>query len=402
MALLEELFPASFRGVPFLTDSTNTSGGRKTVTHEFVNSSRRNVEDLGKLLKTFNVTGVVTGANYLQDRDRLIGALEQSGKGVLSHPFFGRVEVVAKPYSVAETQRSLGEAVFTMVFELADDQVLPQPAQSSTAQVSDTATIAIDALATDVADFFSIPSGFTLANAAATSLMADISANFAKVEDLFSPVATEVAEFSSSLQEFTDDTAELLNNPSALGNDIKGLFAQTIALVTSVPDRLEVLQEFFGFNDTSDNLFAATDVGNAITAEQAQLITNEQMLTRQMRITSLVQGYNGVAQTEFTNTDELDAAQAILEAQFQAVFEDPNTPTGTREALQDVRDQAETLIQARRLTINQVLAIEIKRMPAQVLAYSLYGDLDRAQELVDLNDDSDVSHYEGIVKVLTA
>ena len=42
-----ELFPCSFRGIPFLIERHTTKSGRKTVTHEFPNSDNRFVEDLG-------------------------------------------------------------------------------------------------------------------------------------------------------------------------------------------------------------------------------------------------------------------------------------------------------------------------------------------------------------------
>ena len=39
MALLDQLSPASYKGAPFLVNRVSTSGGRKTVQHDFPNSN---------------------------------------------------------------------------------------------------------------------------------------------------------------------------------------------------------------------------------------------------------------------------------------------------------------------------------------------------------------------------
>ena len=69
MTILENLNVASFRGARFLIKSHSTSGGRKTVNHEYPNSDRRFVEDLGELQETFSIQGIIHGDNYSLDRD---------------------------------------------------------------------------------------------------------------------------------------------------------------------------------------------------------------------------------------------------------------------------------------------------------------------------------------------
>ena len=131
MPLINELDRASFRGIKFLMISGNTAGGRKTVSHEYHNADRRFVEDLGKLQRIFTVEGVITGFNYLRDREALQKALEESGAGILVHPFYGSVKVVNKGYSVTEEMTTIGEARFSMNFERADLNIFPTEADNN-------------------------------------------------------------------------------------------------------------------------------------------------------------------------------------------------------------------------------------------------------------------------------
>ena len=117
MSILDKLQRASYNGVPFLIKKATTTGGRKLATHEFVRSNIRFVEDLGLNNRTFNITGIITGFDYLEKRNNLLRELELPGQGLLQHPLYGRVLVTAFSYSNAENLQRSGEAVIEMKFE---------------------------------------------------------------------------------------------------------------------------------------------------------------------------------------------------------------------------------------------------------------------------------------------
>jgi len=94
MAWQDRYLDASFRGVPFFVDRANTSGGRKTVLHEFPERDLPFAEDLGRASRLFNVTGYIIGEDYFEQRDRLIAAcFDKSGPGILIHPYYGSLTV---------------------------------------------------------------------------------------------------------------------------------------------------------------------------------------------------------------------------------------------------------------------------------------------------------------------
>jgi len=85
----------SFRNVPFLVESESSKHGHKIAIHDYVNSNKRFVEQLGLVPSEFSIVGYVNTTeqqgNARDRRDALIDALNQTGSGILSHPYFGVV-----------------------------------------------------------------------------------------------------------------------------------------------------------------------------------------------------------------------------------------------------------------------------------------------------------------------
>ena len=410
MSILTQLHQASFDGVVFLIDSSRTEGGRKTATHEFVNSDNRTTEDLGRLLKTFKIKGTISGSGqqYFIDRDRLITALEGRGSKVLEHPFFGRVNVVAKPYTLIEELTDLGAATFDMVFERSDSVILPQPDLSSLTAVSTAATAAAGECTADVASVFNQPTGLSAnpeSQKKSESLLGKVSETFSRINNQVVGSTEDVASLNSLVSGFSSDIVALTSNPQALSNEILKLVnAVDITLQADLSQALTIFGDLFDFNRGSSNIGRATDIGstgNTISTVEAEIILNEQVVTRQLGMAALTFAYTDIAITEFNNVDELEAAQDVLEEEFQFLYDDQTMPSNTLLSLQKLRDEANKFFEQQKLTINDITSIDIKRMPSQVLTYALYGNLDLAQEIVDLNNNPDVSFYDGTILALT-
>ena len=68
MALLDQLSPASYKGAPFLVNRVSTSGGRKTVQHDFPNSNIQVIEDLGLSPREYRISAIIAEPNYIQKK----------------------------------------------------------------------------------------------------------------------------------------------------------------------------------------------------------------------------------------------------------------------------------------------------------------------------------------------
>lgn len=104
---LRGLKPASFRGIPFHVEDTETASGRRVVVHEFPLRDDTQTEDLGRKSVEISVTGYVIGPGWADRRDLLLSALEDFEKpGTLVLP--GGQEFPARCTSVRITQTSEG------------------------------------------------------------------------------------------------------------------------------------------------------------------------------------------------------------------------------------------------------------------------------------------------------
>ena len=68
--LIDLLRKGSFGGVPFLVISATTTGGRKKVKHQFPNSKKQSIEDLGFMPKSFQLV-VETVQSFTQSGSEL-------------------------------------------------------------------------------------------------------------------------------------------------------------------------------------------------------------------------------------------------------------------------------------------------------------------------------------------
>ena len=122
----DRLRPASFRGVPFFVEESESEVGRRSVSHEYPGSDTPSADDMGKRARAFSVIGFVIGKDYFPARNALIEACEKEGPGLLIHPFYGEILVILpQPARIKETFRKGGMATFTFRFIESGEEILP-------------------------------------------------------------------------------------------------------------------------------------------------------------------------------------------------------------------------------------------------------------------------------------
>ncbi len=100
MSWRDELRPASFRGVPFQAVELAGQSGRRVVSQESPETDDLPpTADLGRKRPGYRMRGFVIGDDVLDQRDRLLAALNAYGPAELVHPWRGRVHVQASDVS---------------------------------------------------------------------------------------------------------------------------------------------------------------------------------------------------------------------------------------------------------------------------------------------------------------
>lgn len=100
MSWIDQLQPASFRGVPFGVLGSESRFGRRLAVHEYPYRDNPWAEDIGRSTRKINMTGflvtdslVYGGGNVFAQRDAMVAACEKAGSGLLVHPTLGQLTV---------------------------------------------------------------------------------------------------------------------------------------------------------------------------------------------------------------------------------------------------------------------------------------------------------------------
>ena len=392
-SLLPELDQWSFKGVPFLVKSTRTSGGRKTATHEFVDSSKRVVEDLGLLQKTFSLEAIIDNADgqYFLKRNALINALEEGGAGVLIHAFFGKLNVVAKPYTLREKIDELGAAFFDLTFERADDIIAPLPDAFTRSNIAELQVVALDNVAADIENNLGVSNAFPFNFTAVSNLLEGVGNQFDSITQTFDRALDEINNFAATLTNFRNNILRLVNLPAQMSATLKNLYNSAVALAQTPEEAFLTLEKNFTFGDDFDAI-------NPTTFERIERLRNQELLTVFMQAGALAFAYERTSAIDFFTIREIDLYAQKLNAQYNKVI--PSiTNNDTAKSFQDLRSVTNEFLDIQRLNVKKIVDFDTQSIPAQVLAYKLYGSVDDYEKLVELNSIKDVDFVSGPIEV---
>jgi len=141
---------ATWRGAEFVLISSSIAVGRRTAVWEMPYQDAPAFADLGASKRTYRVTGLLLGDDYMKRRDILLWTFEAPGLGELKHPRWG-TRTVLLASSVTLTEKGNGTATFSAEFIEADDALYPIAEAGGRALVELGVEILDDAAATAAA-----------------------------------------------------------------------------------------------------------------------------------------------------------------------------------------------------------------------------------------------------------
>lgn len=396
MTIINQLFPASFRGVSFYVMDSNMESGRKQVTHEFPNSNRRYVEDLGRFQNIYKMTALITGNGYayIQQRNALQQALEQPGIGQLVHPFYGTLQVVPKQYSVQEGILTLGEAIFSLTFERSDTPLVPQGDNSNLSKIALLVTALLAAFSGNIASGFSLFGGYPNNYLSAQNIIAAIGNAFGINTTIFTQNSGSINQYNALLNQYQTGVNTMIANPTLLGSQTIGLFSGIDDLISDPAARLNVYSGFYNFYNNVPPVAPTT-------FELLQRQNNINLLAGTIQAAALVQSYQAASLINYTNIDQLNAVQSQLEAQYQAVVNNGSLSSDLEYQILNLRNEMRIFFQNEALNVNNIVSVTTNTQPITTLVYQYYGNLDNVDTIAGLNSIGSSAFIEGLVDILS-
>lgn len=122
---IDDLRPASFRGVHFWTEGDKGTYGRRNAVHEYPMRDDPDVEDLGEKAQKYSVNGYLVGDDWMSQRDALVAACRARGPAILQLPADGPRLVACDTLVVSRTKDACGYFGVQMEFTSANNVVAP-------------------------------------------------------------------------------------------------------------------------------------------------------------------------------------------------------------------------------------------------------------------------------------
>ena len=366
MTWLDRYRTASWRGVPFRVEDHGAGGGRRVVIHEFAGTDERLVQDFGRATETLALRGYLVGADYDLERDRLIEALGQPGPGELVHPYLGTIQVQVTNYEWSESRDEGGMVRLALQFVEIGTAGGVLSTRSGSRQAADAAAASTTAAAVG---------GFSPA-------------------DALEGVAETVEAFAATLQSFS------LTGPlaaAARAGRLAQRLADAVLAVTGFP-----LQQAQLVRDAVVALDAAVDSRRELLGLHMRLLTQRpklrggasvfalrrdkaaQQTADLFRAVAASEAVRAAVRVQWPSRQDAEAARALLLAEvddLQLTASDALYPR-----LGELLAALVEAIPGPAGDLPELAQVELERpVPALVLAYRLYRDRGRADELVARN-----------------
>ncbi len=394
MAWRDKYRTASFRGVEFHVESAESAHGRRQAVHEHAQRDTPYTEDLGRKAREFSLTGYLVGKEYDLQRDRIIEVCELAGPGALVHPYRGEMTVVCRGLSVSESSDTGGMCRLTFTFLESGEASYPSTSIDHVNAISEAGNqVTVEAEKGFLQEY--VTEGYP-----------------AFVIESASERLAELGEFLSSPGALLSDNIEaasaFYSKARAMASEAYDLALKPLRMVDSVLDVIGSVRSAFGSSafgilTSLFDLYSSTFGGRTSTASRRQQASNFNAMNALVRQAALTEAARAAVVTETTTTLANGSKRPVT---TETQYDSHQQAIDTRDALVDRLDtEAEATQSDSAYVALTALRTEVVKavpnpqqdlprlvryaprqtLPSLLLAYQLYGDAARADEITRRN-----------------
>jgi prophage DNA circulation protein len=362
--------------------------------HEYPQRDLPFFEDLGQQAKTHDVTAFIIGADCLEQRDKLLKALE-AGSGELVHPWLGRLQVKVGECDMTHTRQDGGLVTFTLKFY--PDQPLPFP----TATVSTQKVLLAKAdtlLGSAVARFEQAMTLIKAARIGIANLRNSLTGVYEVIKEQLKPLIEQYRQITELVKAVKELPKEVAAEFKGLLGDIKELkaFAKEgyRGVIADVSQQLEAIRKadapkITTGKDTNAAAQAMADlVQDTMLVKVAQWVASMPVATPAVKLSSTPsvahQADQPVTRQEVPVTDEMKALQKAVGVAIDPMLDkaDPKH----HQAINDVKEALLAHLKAVASSgVRQVTKSFQESLPALVVAYKQFADATRVTQVTQSN-----------------
>jgi len=360
----KKLRNGAFGAATFETLDSSLRSRRSVSINDAPGTDQYTLEDLGKSGTPFGMTIFVIGRDYLKRRNTLIAELD-AGRRMLIHPTLGEFECYCVSYDMVESADRGGIAVFDCEFIRVFPQIFEVDVPSKKAGLLDDAAAVLNAatdFVTNALDTVGRPAA--ILNRAINKIKGEIRAAKSKIKGSYNSAVNAWADLEDNIETLIEDTADLTETI---------LFG---CVSIQEADSCYVLSVNAGMYQNE----SGTDLDRAVTR-------NDNALNR-----AFTAGYLASACTAIANNPPDTKAKAsnlrfLIGQRIQSEMETPGLSDDYFNSLKKMLGSMSEYIDSISFNLPDVYVVELAR-PVNIfeVAYRLYGDAERALEIIEFND----------------
>lgn len=395
----------SFRGAPFITTTHKITTGRRQPTYSVAYSEGGALSnDMGRAPRRYQITCFVAGPDYRAQAYALQDALETRGPGVLIHPEHGRVLVtIADDVGIDEDTNQLGVVRFSFLATEAADDSPKQPSPSAATAVARSAQVTKDVAVTVLADprrGVPTPPIADWVRAAHLDVIGDVLAQARLANGTVSALTSIPTGIASEIDLLSQETAALIATPARLASSLLGMFERVAGAITRVGNAVDnfggQVRPLVDVGYPSGSL--TTTVRQFATLGEAPPVPGDTPARREQRqgqvaiqTTTRAMGLASLATVALElRYDSARDARAVRDALSRALRDlassEPEPDNELADSLRDLAAKVTVHLSAVAGTLRDLTVYETQAtLPVEVIAHRLYGDTERADEIVRMN-----------------
>lgn len=379
----KRLRTASFRGVRFGYEDATIGGGRRNANHQYPFRDQPYAEDMGRQQRSFSITAHIVGDDYISRSKALVDACEKGGPGQLVHPTRGTFQVNLESFSLRETSARRRIAIIDMSFVESGKQKFPAGLPNNKILVG----LSADSLITAAKETFT--GGISVLGVPEF------------VRTAFADTLGGVGDLMSTLQgngafNFIGDAQSLINEAANMADFIDELTPPSLSLITDV----------FGVSDLLESALGL--IGKLSPSQKSAVSSYQKMqgmaVPQRPVYTPLVALENANRTVTKTYVDTVSLANEAKATPYivfpayedaiaarKSIIERIDIATLTASdneyaAYRDLRAKLIAALPDEAVDLPRLQTITLaKFQPALVVAYDLYEDASRDEEIITRN-----------------
>lgn len=368
-----ECVAASYDGIPFFIEETETSGGRNIVTTSLPFSNTHINEDVGGKPRSFTFSIFLVGPNCDADREKLEAAFEKQGYFEFSHPYYGKFNARCPEYGFKYSSdvQEFVSGTATFVPE-GNQKKSGRSVEDLRGVVVAKSDVVLNSAKSNFLENFSI---LGKAKSIVDTVAAYTDKALEEIENARNSIR-DVAEFVSTIAKIRDNVALILGTPADFADRIQNLLTMTKDVLSvgfandAVKESLDIIDSLVSAKRDSADL-VANDLNGDI--DRLQLMSAAAMAAR------------SVVDSTFKSAEEAREMQDKVAATFTAAAD-------VAESVDDYADlmdlQAAALKYLRDEMSKLAVIVELPMSYSRDIlsvCFDCYGNLDRVDDILERN-----------------